>query len=133
MKKREGNATYFFLLFTGIVLALVGVDVVRHLTAGSASGTPPHSHVSWEQLAILGFCALLYLAERLRLFELSLRLYLLSLCLVLAKILFEVHTGRWESGGLLNIALFLLLVPLLITFARYPLRAIRTEARRGTS
>lgn len=133
MKTREGNAAYFFLLFTGIVLALVGADAVRHMTAPSASGIPPHSHISWEQLGILGFCALLYLAERLRLFELSLRLYLLSLCLVLAKIVFEVHTGRWESGGLLHIALFLLLVPLLLTFARYPLKAIQSEARREPS
>ena len=49
------------------------------------------------------------------------------------KIFFEVHTAGWESGGVLDLALFLLLVPLLVTFARYPLRAIRAEAGREPS
>lgn len=131
MKKPEGNVLYFCLLFIGIVLALAGVDLARHLLASGAP--PPHSHVGPEHLAIMGFCAAFVVTERRGQFQLSIRLYLLATFLVVTRLVYELHLGGWEKGLRYEAALFLILVPLLIMMARHPVRALRSEEDRITT
>jgi hypothetical protein len=125
MRRSKGNVSYFCLLFIGIILALAGVDLARHVLV---SGTPPpHSHVRLEHLVIMGFCAALFATERLGHFQLNIRLYLLALFLVVARLVYEFQRGGWEKGPRYEVALFLLLVPLLIMMVRHPVRVLRSE------
>jgi hypothetical protein len=132
MKENKEKGSYCLLLLIGLVLALAGVDIARHTLAGS-SAVPPHAHVTLEQLAIMGFCLLLYISGRLGLVHLNLRLCLLSLFLVVVKLAYELRAGRWENGMLFDLALFVLLVPLIISLASYPVRILSAERGQDAS
>ena len=133
MKKTTANCSYCLFLFVGLALALVGVDIARHAMAGSSAAVPPHTHVTLEQLAIMGICLLLYISGRFGLVQLNLRLCLLSLLLVGVKLANGLKDARWESGSIFDLALFVLLVPLLISLASYPVRLLRTEGAQDPS
>lgn len=125
MKKPEGNESYFCLLFIGIILALAGVDLARHVLVNG--DPPPHSHIGLEHLVIMGFCAALFATERLGQFQLNIRLYLLAIFLVVIRLVYEFRVGGWEKGWRPEAALFLVLAPLLIMLARHPVRVLRAE------
>ena len=128
MKKSKGNIVYFCMLFIGILLTLAGTDLARHALANDAP--PPHSHFGLEHLAIMGFCAALLVTERLGQFQLNVRLYLLAIFLVFVRLLYEFHARGWENGVRHDVALLLILVPLLILMARHPVRVLRSEEDR---
>ena len=124
MKKRNTAPYLIMLLFA--VVAVVTVDLIYHLQENGSAMTPLHSHLSLSQFAIVLFCFLFYVADRMKLFHLSLRLCFLSLFLVWARILFELQTGRFSTNAV-ETGLLVFAGVVLIALTRHPVRMLEQK------
>jgi hypothetical protein len=127
MKRTTGSVPYCLLLLSGLMLVLAGIDLFRHFLAGHSASVPPHNHFTLEQLIIIGFAFLLYISGRFGLLHLNLNLCFLGLFLAGVRLAYELKGGEWGSAALADVVLFVLLVPLLVSLASYPLRTLSAE------
>jgi len=123
MRKSEGSTFYIFLLLVSVAVTVLVTDFLRHLWFHQLTPVPSHTHLTAIQAGIVLFCFLFYLADRFRLFHLSLRLCFLSLFLVGAKIFFNVQTGRFAVNAAESV-FFIFVATLLIALSRHPIRML---------
>lgn len=124
MKKRS-TVPYLLMLLIAVV-AVFSVELIYHFREIGPAATPLHSHLSLSQFAIVLFCFLFYVADRMKLFHLSLRLCFLSLFLVWARILFDLQTGRFSTNAV-ETGLLVFAGLVLLGLTRHPVRMLENK------